>query len=79
MTKSFRVVDLRQDAPLLDTDVIVDGVQWPEAAVRDVLGIEVVRSGAKRDLVAKVYWQPLGQPLTMVRLYAKTEDSKSLG
>jgi hypothetical protein len=73
MTKSFRVVDLRRDAALVDTDIIVEGVQSPEAAVRDVLGIQVVRSGAKRDLVAKVYWQPLGQPLTMVRLYAKNE------
>lgn len=74
MTKSFRVVDLRQDGPLVDTDVVVDGVQSPEAAVRDALGIKVVRSGARRDLVAKVYWQPIGQPLTMVRLYAKTEE-----
>ncbi len=73
MTKSFRVVDLRPDALVADTDFIVEGVQSPEAAVRDVLGIQVVRSGAKRDLVAKVYWQPLGQPLTMVRLYAKGE------
>lgn len=67
------MVDLRRDAALVDTDIIVEGVQSPEAAVRDVLGIQVVRSGAKRDLVAKVYWQPLGQPLTMVRLYAKNE------
>jgi hypothetical protein len=74
MMKSFRVVDLRQDALLGDTDIVVEGVQSPEAAARDVLGIQVVRSGAKRDLVAKVYWQPLGQPLTMVRLYAKTEE-----
>jgi hypothetical protein len=74
MAKSFRVVDLRQDALLTDTDIIVEGAQSPEAAVRDVLGIQVVRSGAKRDLVAKVYWQPLGQPLTMVRLYAKNEE-----
>lgn len=73
MTRSFRVVDLRQDALVVDTDIIVEGVPSPEAAVRDVLGIQVVRSGAKRDLVAKVYWQPLGQPLTMVRLYAKNE------
>lgn len=73
MTKSFRVVDLRHDALVADTDIIVEGVQSPEAAVRDVLGIQVVRSGAKRDLVAKVYWQPLGQPLTMVRLYAKAD------
>jgi hypothetical protein len=75
MIKSFRVVDLRQDAPLEDTDIVVEGVQSPEAAARDVLGIQVVRSGAKRDLVAKVYWQPLGQPLTMVRLYAKGEEA----
>ena len=75
MTKSFRVVDLRQDAPLIDTDVIVDDVQSPEAAAREALGLNVVRSGAKRDLVAKVYWQPLGQPLTMVRLYAKNEEA----
>jgi hypothetical protein len=74
MAKSFRVVDLRQNALLTDTDVIVEGAQSPEAAVRDVLGIQVVRSGAKRDLVAKVYWQPIGQPLTMVRLYAKNEE-----
>lgn len=74
MTKSFRVVDLREDALVADTDIIVEGVQSPEAAVRDVLGLQVVRSGAKRDLVAKVYWQPLGQPLTMVRLYAKSEE-----
>jgi hypothetical protein len=69
------VVDLRQDALLEDTDIVVEGVQSPEAAARDALGIQVVRSGAKRDLVAKVYWQPLGQPLTMVRLYAKTEET----
>lgn len=75
MTKSFRVVDLRQDALVIDTDIIVEGVLSPEAAVRDVLGIQVVRSGAKRDLVAKVYWQPVGQPLTMVRLYAKNDEA----
>ena len=74
MAKSFRVVDLRENALVIDTDIIVEGVPSPEAAVRDVLGIQVVRSGAKRDLVAKVYWQPIGQPLTMVRLYAKTEE-----
>lgn len=71
MTRSFRVVDLRQDALVFDTDIIIEDVQSPEAAAREALGVEVVRSGAKRDLVAKVYWQPLGQPLTMVRLYAK--------
>lgn len=73
MTRSFRVVDLRQPAVLAGTDIIINDVQSPEAAAREALGIQVVRSGARRDLVAKVYWQPLGQPLTMVRLYAKSE------
>lgn len=75
MTKSFRVVDVRPDALVVDTDVVIEGVQSPEAAVREALGIKVVRSGARRDLVAKVYWQPVGQPLTMVRLYARTEEN----
>ena len=73
MPTIFRVVDVRQDAPIVDTDIIIEGAPTPEVAARDALGIEVFRSGAKRDLVAKVYWQPLGQPLTMVRLYRKTE------
>jgi hypothetical protein len=72
MEKSFRVMDLRQADPEA-VDAIIDGAS-PEEAARKVLGIEVVRSGSKRDLVAKVYWQPVGQPLTMVRLYARIDD-----
>ena len=59
MSRSFRVVDLR--------------ARSPEEAAREALGIELVRSGAKRDIAAKVYWQPVGQPLTMVRLYSKVD------
>ena len=73
MEKSFRVMDLRQADPEA-IDAIIDGAS-PEEAARKVLGIEVVRSGSKRDLVAKVYWQPVGQPLTMVRLYAKIDNA----
>ncbi len=65
-------MDLRQAGPEA-IDAIIDGAS-PEEAARKVLGIEVVRSGSKRDLVAKVYWRPVGQPLTMVRLYAKIDD-----
>lgn len=72
MEKSFRVMDLRQAGPEA-IDAVIDGAS-PEEAARKILGIEVVRSGSKRDLVAKVYWQPVGQPLTMVRLYAKIDD-----
>jgi len=36
---------------------------------REVLGLDVVyRSGHRRDLVARVYWQSVGGK-TMVRLY----------
>lgn len=69
MTKRFRVVDLRSS----DLDIEIEGAKSPEDAARQALGIEVVRSGSKNDLVAKVYWQPVGQPLTMVRLYSKIE------
>ena len=64
------MVDLR----CANLDLVVEGASSPEDAARKALGVEVVRSGSKRDLIAKVYWQPLGQPLTMVRLYTKIGD-----
>ena len=73
MAISYRVVDLRK-AVADDFDVIVEGVRSPEDVARQVLGIDVVRSGARRDLVARVYWQTMGQPLNMVRLYSKAID-----
>jgi hypothetical protein len=47
----------------------------PIKAVMDALGVEAVRSGSKRDLRARVYFQHPGQPLSMVRLYSKSEKS----
>lgn len=73
MAVSYRVVDLRipeQDA----LDVVIENARSPEDAVRQTLGLEVVRSGSKRDLVARVYWQTLGQPMNMVRLYSRAID-----
>ena len=54
---------------------MIEGASSPEDAARKALGIDVVRSGATKDLVAKVYWQPMEQPLTMVRMYAKVEGT----
>lgn len=71
MAKNFRVVDLRPQGK----EVTVEGASSPEDAARKALGIDVVRSGAKKDLVAKVYWQPMEQPLTMVRMYAKVDGT----
>ena len=73
MTKIFRVVDLRPQGK----EVVIEGASSPEDAARQALGIDVVRSGAKKDLVAKVYWQPMEQPLTMVRMYSKVDATDS--
>jgi hypothetical protein len=74
MAISFRVVDLRTDNPDA-VDIIIEGVRSPEEAAQQVLGLRVVRSGSKKDLVARVYWQQVGQPLTMVRLYRLAASS----
>lgn len=75
MALSYRVVDLRTD--VIDAmDIIIEGVTSPEDAARKALDIDVVRSGARKDLVARVYWQTIGQPMTMVRLYRKLDAGK---
>lgn len=70
MAVQYRVVDLRTDTT--DAfDIVIEGVTSPEEACRHALGVDAVRSGHCRDLVAQVYFQMLGQPLTMVRLYGR--------
>jgi hypothetical protein len=73
MTLAYRVVDLRDDAKLAG-DIIIEGARTPEDAAREALGLRLIRSGSKRDLAARVYWQHSGQPLNMVRLYTKVTD-----
>lgn len=71
MSEHYRVLDLSA------TEQPEQTVQArsPEAAASQVLGMEVVRSGAKRDLMARVYWQVAGRPLNMVRLYRRVDWS----
>lgn len=75
MATSYRVIDLRPSEPDDDTmlvrETIVSGVKSPEAAARDALGLELVRSGSKKDLVAQVYWQLSPDATNMVRLYSR--------
>lgn len=72
MVLAYRVVDLT--TVVIDpVDTIIEGVSSPEDAARQVMGIDVVRSGVRKDLVARVYWQALGHPVTMVRLYRRLE------
>lgn len=68
----FRVIVASSfDAPVNPTVQVVAAVT-PEKAGSEALGIELVRSGAKADLAAKVYWDaPAGNATNMVRLYKK--------
>lgn len=65
----FEVVDLRSKT--ISAATSVENATSPEDAARQALGIDVFRSGKRQDLVARVYWQRMGQPKNMVRLYAK--------
>jgi hypothetical protein len=67
----YRIVDLRDPAPAAQESLVP--AKSPEAAVRELLGIDVVRSGHRRNLVARAYWQHPEQPPSMVRLYRRTE------
>lgn len=69
MALTYRVVDLRTDD--IAAEITIDNARSPEDAVRQALGEDVVRSGRRKELVARVYWQAIGQPVNMVRLYRR--------
>jgi hypothetical protein len=65
----YRVVDARGSTIQGEHEVTATS---PEAAAKAALGIDLVRSGRRNDLVARIYWQERGNPTTMVRLYSRT-------
>lgn len=65
----YRVIDLQTE--VVDPEPKTVTAASPEAAAEMVLGLLLVRSGAKKDLRARVYFQNSGQPVSMVRLYLK--------
>jgi hypothetical protein len=67
----YRVIDLRN--PEIEHEERMVSAASPEAAARHFLGTEVVRSGARKNLIARVYWQNPNQPLNMVRLYSRDD------
>lgn len=69
----FRIVDLRDAQNQAEHQL---EAQTPEAAAGEVLGMRLFRSGAKRDLICRVYWQSPGGT-NMVRLYGKTLPAHS--
>ena len=75
MPIEYRVIDLASSTVSPDERIVLS--TRPERAALEALGVEVVRSGAKRDLRARVYFQHPGQPLSMVRLYSKVDKAPS--
>lgn len=72
MDREFHVIDLHIEGADPEPKIVL--ARTAEKAAALVLGVELVRSGHRRDLRAKVYYQPSGQPTTMVRLYTKVAD-----
>ena len=72
----YRVIDLQTET--IDPEPRTVEAQSPEKAAELVLGLELVRSGSRRDLRARVYFQHPGRPLTMVRLYTKVADREDV-
>ena len=68
----YRIIDLHTET--IDPEPKTVQSTSPEKAAEMVLGLELVRRGAKKDLRARVYYQHAGQPVTMVRLYTKVAD-----
>lgn len=73
-TMQYHVIDLRDD--LISPEIVVVEAASPEKAAEQVIGIHLVRSGARKDLKARVYWQNPGQPKNMVRLYGEVGDQR---
>lgn len=65
----FRVIDLQTEIICPDLKIVV--ARSPEHAALVALGLQLVRSGSKNNLRARVYYQHPGHPVNMVRLYSK--------
>lgn len=68
----YRIVDLRRNS--IDPEPMIIKAHSPEHAANLAFGLDFVRSGSKDKLCARVYFQNPGQPMSMVRLYAKVGD-----
>lgn len=74
MQREYRVVDLSTGS--IDPEQRLVKASSPENAALEILGHELVRSGAKKDLAARVYWAETNGPTNMVRLYRKVDSTR---
>lgn len=70
----YQVIDLRGGTIEPEPKIVL--ASSPEKAAEEVLGIHLVRSGARKYLKARVYWQNPGQPKNMVRLYSEVAEQR---
>lgn len=71
----YSIIDLHNI--LTSSDGVVVEATSPEKAAAALFGEELVRSGARRELRAKVYFQHPGQVRSMVRLYQKVAGASA--
>lgn len=70
----YRVINLQSET--IDPEPQLVKSSSPEKAAELVLGTHLVRSGAKKDLRARVYWQNGDGATNMVRLYSQVEGGR---
>lgn len=64
----YRVIDLQTET--IDPEPRIVQAPSPEKAAEIALGVKLVRSGARRELRARVYWDQADGIKNMVRLYS---------
>lgn len=69
----FRVIDLQTE--IIDPEPRIIQAGTPEKAAELVLGVQLFRSGAKKDLRARVYWKQADGITNMVRLYKPADNA----
>jgi hypothetical protein len=72
----YRIVDLSNET--IDPYPIIVDAPSPELAAQQALGVTLTRSGARRNLRARVYSQRDGESMNMVRLYGLVADQVQL-
>jgi hypothetical protein len=68
----YRIIDLLTE--VIDPEAIVVDAPSLEQAAERALGVSLTRSGSRRDLRARVYYQKPAEPMNMVRLYGRVAD-----